>query len=104
MSENSMDLQVKRYSLLILIVLAILAGRLWFLQVVQGQEYAEKADGYRRRMVWINAPRGLIYDREGRVLAGNRLSYTLSADRGSLNADNPEFIALLAELLGKSEA
>ncbi len=104
MSENSMDLQVKRYSLLILVALAVLAGRLWFLQVVQGQEYAEKADGYRMREVRINAPRGLIYDREGRVLAGNRLSYTLSADKGSLDTNNSEFIALLAELLDKSEA
>src|SRR5690625_2027164 len=103
MAEVRMDQQVKRFSVLILIVLAILAGRLWFLQVVQGQDYAEKAEGYRMRVVRINAPRGLIYDRAGRVVAGNRLSYTLSADPGGLDADNPEFIAHLAELLDKSE-
>ena len=46
--------------------------RLWFLQVVSGQEFVRLADDNRLRSVITAAPRGVIRDRSGRILAENR--------------------------------
>lgn len=52
---------------------------LWYMQVVKGEEYMESAVRNRIRLVRIPAPRGLIRDRNGVVLADNRPSFDLLA-------------------------
>ena len=43
----------------------------WFVQVVRGTYYREMAENNRLRKAAIKAPRGLIHDREGRLLVDN---------------------------------
>lgn len=56
-----------------LTVLLILTGRLWMLQLTQWTRYASLAAGNATSITYAPAPRGLIFDRTGRVvLADNR--------------------------------
>jgi penicillin-binding protein 2 len=52
-------------------ILAILVFGLWRLQVVGGQNYHALAEANRIRKVPILAPRGKIFDREGRLIVDN---------------------------------
>ncbi|MDB5102020.1 MAG: penicillin-binding protein [Cyanobacteria bacterium RYN_339] len=65
-----------------LIVACILGGvvcaRLANLQLAQGDKFLKQAEGNRLRIIPHLAPRGVIRDRHGRVLASNRLSYSLA--------------------------
>lgn len=60
------------------VVFSILMIRLWFLQVVSGESYKKMAEENRVRTVSIQAPRGLIFDRNHQLLAVNRLALTLT--------------------------
>jgi penicillin-binding protein 2 len=53
-------------------MLGLLSVRLYVLQVVRGDRYAEIAVNQRRRRLPIPAPRGMIFDREGRVIVDSR--------------------------------
>lgn len=97
--------QTKRalvFAALSLLILIGLAGRLWYLQVVKGSEYAAKADGNRIRVIPLSSPRGMIFDRHGNVLAGNRFAFTVSAVPGGLRENRAVVVERLAALLGMS--
>jgi penicillin-binding protein 2 len=55
----------------ILLIIGILVVRLWNLQVRGGDYYESRAEQNRVRKVPILAPRGKIYDREGRLIVDN---------------------------------
>src|SRR5215204_3407273 len=54
------------------VLFAIIFFRLWFLQVLSGDEYVSEARDNRVRKVKIEAPRGNIVDRDGRTLVKTR--------------------------------
>src|SRR5678816_384031 len=62
-------------------VFLTLAVSFWFIQVVQHQKYDEMAENNHQRTLPLRAPRGLLFDRNGRVLVDNRQSYTISISR-----------------------
>lgn len=62
---------------LVVLMLGVLCVRLYVLQVVRGERYAEIAENQRRRRLPIPAPRGVIFDREGRVLVDSRPIYNV---------------------------
>ena len=66
-----------------LIAFAAIFFRLWYVQVLSGQEYLTQAQDNRTREVTIQAPRGEILDRHGKILVGNRsaLSLQVRADQ-----------------------
>ena len=59
----------------------LLAGRLVLLQVIRYDYYLDQAQGNRARLDPIPANRGLILDRNGKVLAENQPSYQLELVR-----------------------
>jgi len=70
----------KRAKLLIVlwgIIILSLVGRLFFLQVVKGSYYAWVSEENRIRPFTLPASRGLIKDRNGKIIADNRPSYTV---------------------------
>lgn len=87
------------FALASVVLLAALVGRLWQLQIVRGEEYAALADGNRLRRLAITAPRGIIKDRHGQVLADNRLAFTVSVVPGGLQKDAERVVATLADIL-----
>jgi penicillin-binding protein 2 len=80
------------------LLFGVLGGRLFQLQVVDGARYAARAVAARTVEVPIPAPRGLIFDREGRPIAVNTPSWTLYAR----NADLPKDESARAEVLGRA--
>ncbi|HOA43278.1 MAG TPA: hypothetical protein PKG53_07535, partial [Bacillota bacterium] len=67
-----------------LVLMAILFVRLFGLTVVEGSEWAEEAQSISIKRVYSSAPRGEILDRYGRLLAGNRPSFTVIFSEGNL--------------------
>ncbi|MBR6322293.1 MAG: hypothetical protein IKR59_05450, partial [Lachnospiraceae bacterium] len=57
---------------------ALLIARLFSLQVLHSDEYSENYMNTTRKEVSIPAQRGNIYDRNGRLLAGNRVVYSVT--------------------------
>ena len=80
------------------LLFGLLAGRLYQLQVVDGARYAAQAVAARTVEVPIRAPRGLIFDRQGRPLAVNLATWTLSARPADLPKDSQERDAVLARV------
>ncbi|MGA9855460.1 MAG: penicillin-binding protein 2 [Gammaproteobacteria bacterium] len=60
-----------------LVLLLAVATRLFYLQIISHAYYATLAEGNRLRTEQVTPPRGLIYDRNGVLLAENRPSYEL---------------------------
>jgi penicillin-binding protein 2 len=83
---------------LIIVVFAVIITRLWFLQVEQGAYYNELADSNRVRSIEIAAPRGNIYDRNGRELVTNRPSFNVVWIRESNKIDD-EWLKNLTRIL-----
>ncbi len=100
--ESNRQLIQQRLNLFRLPVLAvflILGARLWQLQIIQGSEYALRAERNRIRTIQLVAPRGTISDRNGVPLAENRPSFNVVLYREFF--ENREATALfLAEKLG----
>ena len=83
------------------LVFLVLAGRLFQLQVMEGAFYATRAEASRETEVAIPAPRGLVFDRQGRPLVVNVPSWTVQVRPADLS---PEIaagvLARLEELTG----
>jgi len=103
-AEPELQRRTRRMGLVLLLVLLLLAGRMWQLQIVHGEHYAALADGNRMRRLSIPAPRGVIRDREGRVLADNRLAFTVSIVPGGLVDNREAVVERLSRILGRSPA
>lgn len=67
-------------SIVALGLLALLFARLWYIQVIVGDRYAELAERNRVRSVVTEPPRGRILDRHGEEIVTNRPALTVSAD------------------------
>ncbi|MDR2443099.1 MAG: penicillin-binding protein 2, partial [Deltaproteobacteria bacterium] len=81
-------------------VFSVLILRLWFLQVRQGHEYLQKAENNHTRQVEINTTRGLIVDRDGRLLVENEVAYDLLVTPNEVS--DPEALAQgIAVILGR---
>ncbi|MFA5564130.1 MAG: penicillin-binding protein 2, partial [Candidatus Caldatribacteriota bacterium] len=75
------DLTVKRLGSLftfIIFCFSIFFINLWYLQIIKGQEYQQRAMSNCIRSLVEEAPRGEIYDKEGVLLITNRPSVNLS--------------------------
>ena len=68
-------LRIGILAFLIMAVYSVIALRLWELQVVSGSKYKEKAAQQYVRQIRIPAVRGRIFSSDGKLLAGNRVSY-----------------------------
>ena len=77
---------------IVVLVLAALAAGMWRLQILGADSYRVLAEANRIRKIPVLAPRGKIFDREGRILVDNYPSvscYLLREQGKDLNADIP---------------
>ncbi|NGO80130.1 penicillin-binding protein 2 [Streptomyces sp. YC504] len=89
--------------ILVLSLLLTLGGRLWYLQVRNGDEYADEANGNHVQRVVQPAVRGSILDARGVPLADNETRLVVSASRTELmkmKDDGEAVLTRLAEVLG----
>jgi penicillin-binding protein 2 len=59
------------------VLLALLGVRLYYLQIVKGDYYNDRAESQRVRFIPIPAPRGAILDRNGKMLVDSRPTYNV---------------------------
>ena len=74
----------------------------WYLQIVRSEHYWRLAENNRLRVLRLEAPRGLIYDRSGQLLVENVPSFRLLIDR-SLSADMEASLVFAANILDRDE-
>ena len=82
----------------VLLVFFGLGVQLWYLQIVQWQKYLLQSDQNRFRLVSIDAPRGIIYDRHGDILVRNKPSFTVTIVPADLPDDEAEQEAIFTRL------
>jgi len=92
MQPRQTNIRVTIFKVLVVVAFAMLAFQTWELQIVQGGEYVEQAERNRFRLQSIDAPRGVIYDRDGRLLAGNIPSFTVSIVPADLPEEDEEYV------------
>lgn len=80
-----------------LALFAVLLGRMVYLQLWRGDYYAKQSDGNRLRQSRILAPRGIIYDSEGKELVNNLPGYAVVLQKQS--SYKPETLQRLSNLL-----
>lgn len=89
--------------ILVLSLLGTLGGRLWYLQIREGDEYAKEASGNHVQQVVQPAVRGSILDARGVALADNETRLVVSASRTELlkmKDDGKAVLTKLASVLG----
>ena len=96
-----MRLAVLQYD--IVAVFCVLAVSFWVFQVVQHAKFDEMAENNHQRTLALRAPRGLVFDRDGKVLVENRHSYSVSIVREHTK-NIQRTIQLLADVLGMDES
>jgi penicillin-binding protein 2 len=91
-------LRVAVLGFLALAIFAVLFLRLWALQVLAGDKYLKQANSNRVRTLPEDAPRGLILDRNGRVLVRNTLGTSIELWPGDLPKGSRARLAELKHL------
>lgn len=70
-------MKFKWCKLILIITMVVLSLRLWDLQIMRGNEMRRLSEQNRIRVKKVIAPRGVIFDKQGRVLADTRPSFNL---------------------------
>ena len=87
----------------VIVVFAALAMSFWYLQVVQHAFFLEMAENNHQRTLALRAPRGVLFDRHGKVLVENRHSFNVSIVREHTK-DLERTIRLVSAVAGMDEA
>jgi len=85
------------------VAFVMLACGFWFFQVVQHAQFKEMAENNHQRTLTLRAPRGIIYDRAGKLLVENRNSFNISIVREHTK-DLDHTIRVLARVAGVEES
>ena len=84
------------------VAFGLLACGFWFFQVVQHAKFKEMAENNHQRTLTLRAPRGVIFDRTGRLLVENRNSFNISIVREHTK-DIDRTIRVLSSVTGFDE-
>ena len=79
------------------LVFIVLAISFWNFQIGQHARFSEMAENNHQRTLPLRAPRGVVFDRDGRVLVENRYSLNISLVRERVE-DLDEGLSLLARV------
>ncbi len=97
--EKQLDARLLIFPSVMALALGIMFVRLWYLQVVQAPILTERALTFQFTSVAKLAPRGVIVDRRGELLAGVRPQIIVTAKPGIVRK-HPEVLQRLAEMVG----
>jgi penicillin-binding protein 2 len=96
----ALRLSVLQY--VITVLFSVLAVSFWVLQVVHHAKFEEMAENNHQRTLALRAPRGLVLDRNEKVLVENRHAYSISIDR-ERTKDLNRTIRVVSAVLGLDE-
>jgi penicillin-binding protein 2 len=105
LTKGNMQVRVLSLAVLIALVFTVLGARLWYLQVLTGQEYNVMAQNTGTLTVKDPAQRGVIYDRDNEILANNVPGLNVTVIPNEISRDRTarearEKVGELAEVLG----
>lgn len=98
MTQDTSRLRLGVLGMVVLSLFCALSARLWYLQVLASPTLKVEAQLNSVAVVYTEAPRGRILDRNGKVLADNRVVLALVADREEV-AKRPEVLERISGLL-----
>lgn len=96
--KPEVDRRLIWFPVIIIPLFFMIVLRLWYLQVVRAPELVDEAARSRRVSINVLAPRGMIYDRRGKVLAGVKPEFVVTL-LPSVLRKNKEVVGKLAGLL-----
>ncbi len=96
--RNTRILRAHICALIIVLLFGTIIVRLWFLQMVKGDNLLKAAEANRVKVVHIRAPRGSILDNRGRVIATSTPRFTVMAIPSELK-ENKKAMDLLSSIL-----
>jgi penicillin-binding protein 2 len=88
LSQN-LPLRIGTIQIIAFILLSILGMRLYHLQINRGEELKNKAVNQQIRYISIPAPRGAIFDRNGKLLVDSRSTYNIVLSHEPIKGINP---------------
>ncbi|HLO99988.1 MAG TPA: penicillin-binding protein 2 [Fimbriimonas sp.] len=97
--QPEVDKRLFWFPLFILPLMLLLAAKLWIFQMRDAAELVEEAERSGKTIVTKLAPRGAIFDRRGKMLAGVEQKLTVSV-KPSVAKENPIIVPRLASILG----
>ncbi len=87
-TSQNLRARLRFVQILVVLMLSVLSVRLYVLQVVRGERYAEIAQNQRRRRLPIPAPRGVIFDRNKKPIVNSRPIYNVILSREDVKDKN----------------
>lgn len=90
-----------RLSILALIGMIVLGANLFHMQIIKGAYYRSLSEKNRLRVIYLEAARGKIFDRNKKTLATSRLSFNCSAIPKEAKAQLDQSCQILGEILGE---
>jgi penicillin-binding protein 2 len=97
MTKGNMQVRVVSLAVLIAAVFLVLGARLWYLQVLTGQDYILAARATQHTNIKIPAQRGVIYDRDGKILANNVPGLNVTVIPNEISRDKVKELAAAVE-------
>lgn len=95
-----MDIEKRKYVIYIICTVIFFAFvvRLAYLQLFTSEELSRESDKNSVKTITLTPPRGLMYDRNGKVLVDNKPSYTVTITPSQFDKNNLNEIAGVLEL------
>lgn len=100
-SSNRTRTSIRALQVIMIGVCLVIFGRIFFLQVMQYETYASLGEENSLRQEYVNAARGLIYDRNGVLIADNEPIFSITVTPANFDR---ETIPMLADLLGVEDS
>ncbi|MBC8103652.1 MAG: penicillin-binding protein 2 [Cytophagales bacterium] len=99
LSDTSVPvIRLRLFALLLVALIFLLLARMWYLQILRGDEFHEKALANQMSPVRSPAPRGIIQDSKGRPLVINGTQFTIFVSPPDLPKEKQEKAAVLSRL------
>jgi penicillin-binding protein 2 len=76
-SAQNLGIRIGTVQIVAFVLLTLLGVRLYYLQVVKGEHFSERAENQRIRLIPIPAARGAIFDRNGKILVDSRPTFNV---------------------------
>ncbi len=99
--SQNLRLRMRLIHILVVLLLSVLAVRLYVIQILNGDYYAVRAENQRIRLLPIPAPRGSIFDRYERLIVDSRSIYNVILSREDMKGKD---FGVLVEPLAKGLA
>ena len=100
---EALEIKISDFRFLVLLILSfvslfIFMGRVFYLNLLKGDYYRSLLSQNHLRYDFLRAPRGLIYDRFGKILATNYQTYSLMAVPADMTEDQEKIKATLDQI------